>query len=240
MPLNNPIYFKDPDGRQVIAYDEETQETILQYIKDQLGDKHGFRFNNKGALTYNNNTLKAAKKSFSEEQNSIVDGLIEVADDKDKIIEVRLNKDSDNFTVEINEPGFKKDENGAFIMENGIPKREGWQKTGFVADISTGNSGGALFYAPGKLDKTKQAYGYVLMNRKTASSIQLKAGENKLTTPSESSVFIHEILDHGLDFIRNGNVDKSSSQGVENVKYNNQALKNISKGQSPLRISHYD
>ena len=239
--LNNPVYFKDPDGKRVIANDEETQKTILAYLTDQLGENHGFSFNKKGELGYKNKDLKKASKGFNDEQKSIVEGLKEVVDDKDKTIEVIMNQDSNAFSVTIYEPGFVKDENGKLVYDDaGVPKREGWQSTGLVADLSTENTGGALFYATGKLDKTKQGYGYVAINRKIASSISIKGEGGKLTTPSESSVFIHEILDHGLDFVRNGNINSSSGPGVENVKFHNQALKNISKGESPMRNTHYD
>ena len=238
--LNNPIYFKDPDGKRVVTHDEEAQKTILGYISDQLGENHGFSFNKKGELKYKKKALKKAKKGFSVEQMDIANGLTEVVDDKDKVIEVKTNENSDEFTVDVYEPGFAKDENGSFVMENGIPKREGWQKTGYVADLNTKNTGGAMFWNIGNLGKTKQGYAFVLINMNTASTIQIKGEGGKLTTPSASSVFMHEMLDHGTDFVRNGNINKSSSKSVENVKYHNKALKNISKGKSPLRTSHYD
>lgn len=239
--LNNPIYFKDPDGRRVIANDEETQNIILGYITDQLGENNGFFFNSKGVLKHRGSRAhRSAKDNYSEEQKSIFDGITEVANDDDKVIEVNINADSNEFTVDVYEPGFVKDAEDRFVNdENGIPRREGWQKVA-EADLNTENTGGALFWATGKLDNTNQAYGHLVINRKTASTIELKADGGKLTTPSESSVFIHEILDHGLDFIRNGNINSSSGSGVENVKFHNQALKNISKGESPLRNTHYD
>ena len=240
--LNNPIYFKDPDGRRVVANDEDTQNAILGYITDQLGENHGFSFNKKGVLRHRGGKAhRKAKKGYSDEQKSIALGLTEVANDQNVVIELSTNEDSNEFTVNVQEPGFVKDENGKFVNdENGVPKREGWQSTSIQADLNTENTGGALFWAPGKFDKTKQAYGFIVINKKTAATIQIKGVGGKLTTPSESSVFIHEILDHGLDFIRNGNVNKSSGAGVENVKFHNQALKNISKGESPLRNTHYD
>lgn len=78
--LNNPVYFKDPDGKRVIANDEKTQNTILGYITDQLGENHGFSFNKTGELSYKNKALKKANKTFSDEQRSIASGLKEVID----------------------------------------------------------------------------------------------------------------------------------------------------------------
>ncbi|MDH0675640.1 RHS repeat-associated core domain-containing protein [Empedobacter sp. GD03861] len=238
--LNNPVYFKDPDGKRVIANDKETQNTILGYITDQLGENHGFSFNKKGELNYKNKDLKKASKGFNDEQKSIASGLKEVIDG-DNVIEVHMNADSDQFTVNFYEPGFVFDQEGKYVPDGqGGFKREGWQKTGYAADLNTQNTGGALFWAQGKLDKTNMAYGHIAINRQTASTIQIQGEGGKLTTPSESSVFIHEILDHGLDFIRNGNINNSSGPGVENVNFHNQALKNISNGESPLRNTHYD
>ncbi|QOW10068.1 hypothetical protein Q73A0000_06670 [Kaistella flava (ex Peng et al. 2021)] len=243
--LNNPIYYKDPDGRRVVSTDEETQKTILAYITNQLGENNGFYFNKKGELGYKNSSFKKLSKGFNDEQKSLANGLTSVVDDKDKTIEVLSNKDSNEFTVNIYEPGFvmEKTEDGKerFAMdENGVPKREGWQKMDATADLNVSNTGGALFWAPGKYDKTKQGYGYVVMNRSKISSLQIQGEKGQLTVPSASSAFFHEMLDHGLDYIKNGNLNKSSGSGVENVYFHNQALKNISNGESPLRISHYD
>src|SRR5690554_6111265 len=239
--LNNPIYFKDPDGKRVIVSDEETRNIILEYITEQLGENHGFSFNKKGELRYKNKDLKKASKGFNDEQISIASGLKEVIDGEN-VIEVHINTDNDQFSVDIYEPGYVFDQEGKYVPDGqGGFKREGWQKTKYIQDLNTKEHGGALFYEPGNLFKANSlAYAHLAINRKTASTIQLQGVGGKLTTPSESSVFIHEILDHGLDFIKNGNINKSSGQGVENVKFHNQALKNISNGESPLRNTHYD
>ena len=50
-----------------------------------------------------------------------------------------------------------------------------------------------------------------------------------------TSIVIHELLDHGLDFIRNGNIDSSDGPEVKNVKYQNAALEILGK---PLRLKH--
>ena len=239
--LNNPVYFKDPDGKRVIANDKETQETILGYITDQLGENHGFSFNKKGELNYKNRDLKKASKGFNDEQKSIASGLKEVIDGEN-VIEVHINTDSDEFTVDIYEPGYVFDEEGAYIPDGkGGFERKGWQKTKYTQSLNTEERGGGLFYAPGDQFKANNlAYGHLAINRKRASTMRLQSEGGKLTSPSESSGFIHEMLDHGLDFMKNGNINKSSGQGVENVKYHNQALKNISNGESPLRNTHYD
>jgi RHS repeat-associated protein len=242
--LNNPIYYKDPDGKRVVSTDKETQEQILAYITEQLGENNGFYFNKKGELGYKNSSLNKLSKGFNDEQKSLANGLKDVVNDKDKTIEVISNKDSNEFTVNYYEPDFvmEKTEDGKerYVMENGVPKREGWRKTDMQADLNTTNTGGALFWAPGKYDNTKQGYAYIAMNISVITSLQIQGEKGQLTVPSASSAFFHEMLDHGLDYIKNGNVDKSGGAGIENVYFHNQALKNVSNGQSPLRISHYD
>jgi RHS repeat-associated protein len=239
--LNNPIYFKDPDGKKVVAHDKNTQKTISEYLTDQFGKNHGFSFNSKGELTYNNKKLNKANEGFNDEQKSIVSGLKEVID-SENVIEVHINKDSDQFTVNIYEPGFVFDQEGKYISDGqGGFKRDGWQITTYnKKKLDTKDYGGAIFWQQGKIDNTNLSYGHIAINRKATSTLQIRGEGGKLTTASESSAFIHEILDHGLDFARNGNINKSSGAGVENVKFHNQALKNISNGESPLRDTHYD
>jgi len=240
--LNNPIYFKDPDGRQVVAYDKETQDIILSYITDQLGENNGFYFNNDGILNCKKRILKKTMKEFKKEQSAIANGLIEVIDHKDRVVEIHSKKDSDKFTVSTYRPGFVINENDGFEYdENGLPKREGWERTNTVADISTSDSSGAKFWVIGKEkhDNTNQSYAHLVINRQTISTIQFQSEEGKLTVPSASSAFIHEIIDHGLDFVRNGNIDITFGESVENVKFHNLALNNISNGESPLRQSHH-
>ncbi|MFC6269423.1 RHS repeat domain-containing protein [Frigoriflavimonas asaccharolytica] len=241
--LNNPIYYKDPDGKRVIATDEETQNTILGYITEQFGENNGFYFNKKGELGYKNSLLKKLSKKFNNEQLSMINGLKELVNDENKTIEVKINEKSDSFTVDYNMPGFVmgKDEKGNeyYVQENGVNKREGWEKM-YDVELDVSNSGGAFFWSPGKFDSTDMGYGYVVMNKSTIGSLQLESEKGKFTVPSASSVFFHEMLDHGLDFLKNNNVNKSIGSGIENVYYHNQALKNISNGQSPIRNSHYD
>ena len=52
---------------------------------------------------------------------------------------------------------------------------------------------------------------------------------------SSSPVTVHELLDHGLDYVRTGNNNKSSGPSQNNVRYQNHALQ-ILKNQQ--RTSH--
>ena len=68
---------------------------------------------------------------------------------------------------------------------------------------------------------------FIFINSMRAASGTFEALNDKKTSPSESSVFIHEILDHGLDYINTCTLEEpSGSTKKENVKFHNLALKN--------------
>lgn len=59
-----------------------------------------------------------------------------------------------------------------------------------------------------------------------------EAEDGGATDPCPSCIFIHEILDHGLDYINNGNVkEPKGSTKKDNVYFHNEAL--INMGSSP-------
>ena len=57
----------------------------------------------------------------------------------------------------------------------------------------------------------------------------------QLTKASTASTVIHELLDHGLIFIRAGSTAGTEGPEVKNVNYQNKALKILN---SPLRVAH--
>jgi len=207
-------------------------------LEKQFGE--GIFYFKKGVLKYKKGKLKKAKKDYNDEQLSLVSALTEVIKGK-RTISVSINEDSDLFLSNLYVPvpemnsdgGIKKDEKGNTKFTNN------WVDSLHYYENNITGSGGAGFAVPNKYPNDGYNYGYLLLNRKKASTLQMEADGGKLTNASESSVFLHELLDHGLDFIRNGNTNKSDTNDVKNVKYHNQALKNISKGKSPLRNSHY-
>jgi hypothetical protein len=81
----------------------------------------------------------------------------------------------------------------------------------------------------------------ILMDRQTANSLTIETskGSGKYTLANESAVFFHELLDHGLDYIVNGNTTNSITASKENVKYHNLALKVLTSNQSLEREDHF-
>ena len=102
----------------------------------------------------------------------------------------------------------------------------------FSKTISTG----AEFSGGVQIKGSDKVWSYILVDRQTIATLQFSADGDKLTSPSASSVFIHETLDHGLDFINNRNTVKSSISGSPGgVYFHNKALENASNGESPSR-----
>jgi len=61
---NNPIFFTDSDGKEVIAYSSTSQELVLKTLNYAFGDEHGFSFEN-NKLIHNG----AGSKKMTPQQN---------------------------------------------------------------------------------------------------------------------------------------------------------------------------
>ena len=206
--LNNPLIFIDPDGREVIGVDEESRKKILENLKDLLGDKNGFSFKKNGSLVYKAKNVDNNAK-YSQEQKDIIGGLKEVVNDKDRSIYVKSQagekdglsidvKITETNSIKYTEDGMEKDANGNF-------------QAGQFREVS-------LAFA--------NPFGVLRINNKEAKTAQADAGDGKKTNPSESAVMIHELLDHGLYFIRTGVGEPPSTQSKKDeVIYQNKALK---------------
>jgi RHS repeat-associated protein len=237
---NNPIFFIDIDGRKFKAHTEQDRSKVLGYITDQLGDNHGFSFKKNGELTYSKSALNKASKNFNLEQSDMAYKLTIIIQNKDKVIEFVSTENNHTIVVPAMIPGYVRNSDGSLAKNNnGIPIRKGWTESLYEMELNTTNTGGALFWAVGKTDDdyTNQGYSYIFINSEAASNFTT-GNSMGVTIPSESSAFMHETLDHGLDFIENGNIDRSEGADVENVRYHNDALKN--KGSETLRTKHHD
>ena len=226
--LNNPILFKDPDGMRVVAESEEAQELIKNTLTELLGKNHGFYFNKKGVLKHKGGkSHRKEKKEYSDEQKAIYDGFNEIMSNDEYTIEVNQKEGGDEYVT----AEFKKRE---FVgMKDGEPiTRESEEKTIVEAGGNLGWTGGGLF-----LSVIGSREASVIIFPDIGKNQTFDAGNGELTTPSLSSITIHELLDHGLEFIRTGVIDKSESPSIENVKYQNNALIIID---SNTRVKHHD
>ena len=218
----NPVMMVDPDGRRVEAFNEESQTKTIEYINNELGENHGFSFNNIGELKYTKNN---SFKNYNKNQIALFRGLKKLIKDKNRTINVEITNDKKKnlFNIDIKRGDeLLTDEDGRIVYDNnGLPKLTGTLSVVATETIDIRNYGGAFLYS-NEADGSNTAY--VKINTALLGKVR---GENgNLFKQSESSVFFHEILDHGLDFLKNGNTFNTSGNSANNVKYQNHALQN--------------
>jgi hypothetical protein len=232
--LNNPLLFTDPDGMRVVAKDEDAQELITNSLTELLGENHGFYFNKKGVLKHKGGKdHRKAKREFSDEQKAIFDGFTEIASNTDYTIDVfKQNGNDKEFSAEFETQVISKDENNLFLYDskgNPIMEKSGSITVDFTSE-KEGNTGGGVLLTRKHSDNAVAIIFPDILKDKS-----FKAAGGKFTIPSISSGVIHELLDHGVDFVRNGNVDKTKTTSIQNVDYQNKAFIIIG---SPTRLNH--
>jgi hypothetical protein len=214
---NNPIYYVDLDGRELVVFDKAQQTKILGYFKNQLGVDM-YSFNKKGELRINQQVYKDSKGKFNDKQNEIATGINSIVTSS-RVIEAKLYETSDvNFqrNPTITESKTEYDET---TKRNKTTTTEyklfGEGKKGFQIP-NLGENEGVTFSIPGD-DRA-----FILMNTKGASTATYDAVGGGQTSACESCVFIHELIDHGLGYINTGTVPGQEA----GVDYHNKALEN--------------
>ncbi|MFL9845661.1 hypothetical protein [Flavobacterium rhizosphaerae] len=112
---------------------------------------------------------------------------------------------------------------------NPVLKEDGSTATTFTTHPTVGQTAGGAF-----LTYAGSRTGVVTIFPDIAKVRRFKSAGTP-TNPSLTAITIHELLDHGLDFIRTGNNNKSSGPSINNVTYQNNALKII---KSTTRVGH--
>jgi hypothetical protein len=233
--LNNPLSFIDPDGMQVVAKDKEAQDIIMNSLNEVLGKDHGFSFNKKGVLNYIKRKDKNSKKEggYGEEQKAIVAGLKEASSNKEYTLDVSVKASDLKYSIEFRGMDFSTDKEGKIITDkDGNPiLKEKVMKIVDITNQTEGETGGGttVSFAPYK-NAGIIIFPDIARRQQYTSNV-----ENQKTMGSTSAVVIHELLDHGLVFIRTGTTSGSDGTDVKNVSYQNKALKVLN---SPLRTEH--
>ena len=177
----------------------------MGYLNDVLGEGHGFSFKKNGTLRFKKKDV-AEGKEYSEDQQAIFDGVSEVVNDDERTIHAKVSEDENtniSIDVQISETNTIK------YSEDQMDKTsDGKYQAGQFREISMGFG--------------SDPFGVLSINRKEAAT----SGNGERTSASESAVFIHELLDHGLYFIRTGvGVPPNPSSKKDEVKYQNKALR---------------
>lgn len=237
--LNNPILFKDPDGKRVYTNSEEAQLILTNTLTELLGDNHGFYFDKKGYLKHKGGKAhRKAKKQFSDEQKSILEGFTEITSNKKYTIDV-FTKENDSFfyaklldyevETEQSDDGrevIKKDQGGKPIL------KDKGTRTSQIITLQKGEFGGGVFVGlRGHKDANAIFFPDIAKNKR------FKGEGGKFTIGSISAVVVHELLDHGVNFVRGADPEANMGPSIHNVYYQNQAFIILN---SPTRTSHKD
>jgi hypothetical protein len=210
----------DPDGRKIVVADKAQQGMVLGYLRDQFGGDL-YRFNKHGVLRLNKKAFKAASGNFSSEQLNMVTGLNKVAKSKRRIdVQLYPNQEvnfSRNPLIPVETTTYDPDLQKDITRTEYLPMYEGGD--GIVIP-NLGQEALTVAY-PGD-DRA-----FILMDYNASATATFEAEGGGRTESCPSCLFIHEMLDHGLDYINNGSVDEpAGSTQKDNVFYHNQALKN--------------
>jgi len=221
---NNPIYYIDPDGRKLVVAYKAQQAIVMGYLRDQFGSDV-YKFNKRGELRLDQKAFNSAKGNFTTEQINMSSGLTKVLT-SDRILEVQLyaNQNIDfarNPLVPVQTTTYNPDLKRNLTTTEYQPMYAGGR--GVVMPVLGQEA--ITTYINGD-DRA-----FTLMDYNASSTGQFDAQGGGCTNPCASCVFIHEVLDHGLDYIKTGSLNESAgATKQDNISNHSDALKN--KGSS--------
>lgn len=217
---NNPLYYIDPDGRKLVVADKAQQAIVLGYLRDQFGSDV-YKFNKSGELRLDQKAFNSAKGTFSAEQLNMSTGLTQVVT-SNRIIEAQLYADQNiNFSrnplVPVQTTSYDPDLKRNVTTTEYQPMYAGGK--GIVIPV--------LGQEAITMDIPGDDRAFVLMDYNASSTGTFKAEGGGNTNPCASCIFMHEVLDHGLDYINTGTTtEPAGSTKKANVANQNNALKN--------------
>ncbi len=204
---NNPIKLVDPNGEEIIAYDNYSKKMIKSYIKTIFGTNKLFRFSG--------NTLRVNKRSFnkyhrtaSEDQKKLLDGFYVMCNKTEKAM-VQVADNADDFTFEKSE-----------AIRNAYGEIVGGRLTGKGA-IVPNKGGGASVWS--------NFFSSYLVGIDNSVNDNLEA-EDGGKTGNPAATFTHELLDEVLNYHVNKTINDGSSK-LDKVSYQNTALRVMKRKQ---------
>lgn len=221
---NNPLYYIDPDGRKLVVADKAQQAIVTGYLRDLFGSDI-YKFNKRGELRLDQKAFNSVKGNFTAEQLKMSTGLTKVVK-SGRIIEARIYADANinferNPLVPVQKTTFDPDLNRNITTTEYKPIYE--EGKGIVIS-KLGKEAITM-----SIDGDDRAF--ILMDNKAATTRKFKSEDGSNTNPCASCIFMHEVLDHGLDYINTGSINEpAGATKKDNVSNHNDALKN--KGSS--------
>lgn len=198
---NNPVKLVDPNGEEIIAYDNYSKKMIKSYMKTLFGTNNLFRFSG--------NTLRVNKRSFnkyrqtaSEDKKKLLDGFYEMCNKTEKAT-VKVANNTENFIFEKSEA--IRNEDGEIV---------GGRRTGegsIVPNKGGGASGWSNFFS---------SY-LVGIDNSVNNNLEAEDGGK---TGNPAATFTHELLDEVLNYHVNKTINDGSPK-LDKVSYQNTALR---------------
>lgn len=216
---NNPIYFVDEDGRDIIAKTVAAKTLISEAHLKVFKTKDVFKVNKKGYVEINKRAYRKAKRSLWDDNQK------ELAADYMKVIE------SKKFHLRVFAGG---DETPAFHDE--IQKVETYyikDAQGFnqkveavsdplIVDFNNVNSNTIVF----ETDPKYKEYGFININTddiaNLSSEVQSKEGIKEF---SKSGTYFHEAFDHFLNYMKTGKLTNNGNTKSKEVDNYNKSAK---------------
>jgi RHS repeat-associated protein len=235
---DNPAFFIDKGGREIRAYDQESQALLLRSLTQLFGDNNGFSFSKRGVLQYEQKKDENSKK-YTDDQKDLLSAVREEVDNTEYVLNFREQQWGDKATTVqyLEKRDFDLDESNKIQYGPDCKaKMKDVETVVYTATVTfekEGESGGGRFL---EMKNPSSKYANVIIYSDIANSRQFKSNvDGQLTKASTAATVIHELVDHGLVFIRTGSSESTQGPDVKNVYYQNKALKIIG---SPQRTEH--
>jgi RHS repeat-associated protein len=222
---NSPLAFIDPDGKRIKPHSSKDKAKILGFLTKEFGDKRLFAFNEKSELYMDPSRYKLLMKQNKLTANDIeqLAAISQMAADPAVIkVAVTANENEERLS-EVNTRMVGGHE--IVEVEKSNANFEGVTIENFDVNIAGDDE---LLIIINEKASSEGMFTAIIDLNKGLTGDGKGMGFDKASIPAvkstPSSTFIHELLDHGLDWIKTGSLNDDHKSQTEKVKYQNQSL----------------